>query len=160
MCMKSVNINTIFYEGDLACFTGEERYGKILKQIKAVKNQNNEYTIGNLVVYTMFNAMSSSEDKNLSNKYELLWTFGYVKDDKFYNNKIGLQDIDTTKNKVSNSIVSARSFTNQSFNFMLNNYIVSEPGLYYLKVYIRKMDADVSNAEWQVQSINFIEVVF
>lgn len=161
MCMKNVNINTLFFEDDLSGISEKTRYSEMLSSITAKQNNINEYYIERLYIYTKFNAMSSEkEDPDLSKKYDLMWTFGcMINENTFDNTILGTSLVDSSEDKVSNPFVSSRSFTNQNRTLALKNYKVNVPGTYYLKVYIREHN-DHTDSEWQIQSFNTIEVEF
>ncbi len=154
MCMKSVNITTMFVEDDLCRVAEGIVSERQLLKLRAEKNSNNEYTV-NLNVVTFLNAMSSDEDPQLENVYDIMWTFGCLKEDKFDNTNIGLTIFDTAKCKMFNEKVSIRQFTNERRKLVFNHYIIDTLGTYYLKVYIKKANTEQS---WQIQSINSIEI--
>lgn len=158
MCMKSININNIFYEDDLSSFSQNPKFGEIKTQVKAIKNKDGKYFIGRLYIFCSFTAMSSKEeDPKLTNVYDVMWTFGCVNSDNtFDNKKIAETIFDTTENKIDNSTVSTRSFCNQNRIVELKDYQIEETGKYYLKTYIKKSNTDV---DWQIQSITSIDVI-
>lgn len=153
--MKSVNIVTVFFDSDLSDFMGNAQFGKKIKKIVAKKDiYGQKNIINNICIVTFFNAMSSDEDEELTNKYDILWTFGHLEDDNFVNEKIAISDIDVSVNKIDKiENVTCKSFTNQFLKINLENYEVKTPGKYYLKVYLRKKNGD-QDAVWQAQSIN------
>lgn len=155
--MKSVNINNLFFEDDLSGLGTSMRFGDLKSSIKVSKDSNNNYCINRLYIFCCFTAMSSkSEDPDLINAYDVMWTFGCINgDDAFDNKKIAETVIDTKVNKIENSIVSSRSFMNQYLTIKLINYPINELGRYYLKTYIRKNGTD---DDWQIQSITSIDI--
>lgn len=157
MCMKSVNINNLFFEDDLSGLGTSMRFGDLKSSIKVSKDSNNNYCINRLYVLCYFTAMSSkSEDPDLTNVYDVMWTFGCVNGDNVFDNKkIAETVIDTKVNKIEKPVVSSRSFTNQTRTLELKNYPINELGKYYLKTYIRK---NGTTDDWQIQSITSIDV--
>lgn len=156
MCMKSVNINNTFFEENLSGINGNLRFGESKTKIKALLDSNSNYYINKLYILLNFSAMSSSEDRNLTNVYDIIWTFGCLNSQSDFENKtIAKTIIDTTCNKTTNSVISARSFTNQIRLVELKDYKIDELGQYYLKTYIKKHGTDDT---WQVQSITSIEI--
>ena len=154
MCMKSVNITTVFVEDDLSNIAEGIVFDRQISRIKAEKNNNGENTV-KLNIVTLLNAMSSDEDPDLTNVYDIMWTFGCLKDDEFYNQNIGFTVFDTAKCKINNEKVSLRQFTNERRKLVLNHFVIDTLGTYYLKVYIKKADTE---QKWQIQYINSIEI--
>lgn len=157
MCMKSVNINNMFYEDDLSGFSKNLKFGEIKTQVKAIKNANDKYFISRLYILCNITAMSSKEeDENLTNVYDIMWTFGYVNSENtFDNKKIAESVVDTNMNKIDDSTVSSRSFCNHIRIVELKDYPVDKIGKYYLKTYIKKAN---ENSNWQIQSITSIDI--
>lgn len=154
MCMKSINITSIFVEDDFNNVADGFVYDRRLTKIKTEKNSNGENTI-KLNIITFFNAMSFDEDEKLEKKYDIMWTFGYMDSEGDFNNKVlGTAIFDTSIEKIDISQVSKKVFTNQSKRIIYNHYVIDEIGTYYLKVYIRETGSD----GWQIQAINQIEV--
>lgn len=172
MCMKSVNMTTAFYEDDLSGINGVIKYGEMISQVTAKTDNEGNHYIDRLYIFTAFSAISSKEeDPDLTNKYDVMWTLGDLNETVFDNKIITEQIIDAAKNKISNPLVSARNFSNQSIVPVIKNFKVDRPGKYYLKIYIKKHidmtienndnnSNDAENIEWQIQSINSIDVKF
>lgn len=159
MCMKSVNLNNSFFEEDLSGVSGNLRFGETKSKIKAIKGSNDNYYISRLYILLNFNAMSSQdEDPYLTNVYDIMWTFGCVNSNNIFDNKkISETIIDTKCNKIKNSIVSERAFTNQIRILELKDFAIEDQGKYYLKTYIKK---NGTNDGWQIQSITAIDIEF
>lgn len=156
MCMKNVNISTVFFNDELSELGGHTQFGKVLDEITTVKDYNGDDVIDNLTIVSFVCALSSDEDKNLEKKYELLWQFGTVVEDKFQPKSISRNILDTNVNKVEQILkITCKSFTNQIFKFTLRNYKIDQAGPHYLKVYIRD---EGEQGEWQIQSMSRIIV--
>lgn len=152
--MKSVNVTTMFVEDDLSNIAEGYVSDRQIFKIKAEKNSNGEHTI-KLNIVTFLNAMSSDEDNNLSNRYEIMWTFGCLENNSFENKVLGTTYFDTAKEKKYHEAVSTRQFTNERRKLVVDHYVIENLGTYYLKVYIKLADSEDS---WQIQSINSIEI--
>ncbi len=146
MCMKNVNISTVF------CLENTDGLYELVREI-VVEAQN----VRGLRLITLFSAMSSSEDENLTKKYNLMWTFGKFNDGKFKNDVIAQETVDTEEDKHTNTSLSTRSFKTQNFIIPLDKYSFDTSGEYFLKVYIRETDAE-KNEKWQIQTINSIRI--
>lgn len=156
MCMKSVNISSVFYDDDLSELGGCLQFGKAINEVISTKDFEGNNIIKNLTIVSFACALSSDQDPKLNKKYELLWQFGTVINDAFVAKSIAKDVFDTEINKIEEiSKITCKSFTNQVFKFTLRNYKIEKPGKYYLKVYIREAG---KNEKWQIQSMNTIFV--
>ena len=156
MCMKSVNISSVFFNDDLSELGGHTQFGKVIDEVTTVKDFDGNDIIENLTVVSFVCALSSDNDPHLTKKYELLWQFGTVIDDNFDAKSVSKNFFDTEINKVEEiPKITCKSFTNQIFKFTLRNYKIEQFGKYYLKVYIREAG---DKGKWQIQSMNKITV--
>ena len=156
MCMKSVNISSVFYDDDLSELGGRLQFGKVVNEVTTVEDFDGNNIVENLTIVSFASALSSDQDQQLVKKYELLWQFGTVINDVFTAKSIAKDIFDTEINKVEEiPEITCKSFTNQIFKFTLRNYKIEQPGNHYLKVYIREAG---KNEKWQIQSMNTIFV--
>lgn len=162
MCVKNMNVSTDFYETDLSAYSGAIQFGKVVENVKATLKDNGKHCIDELTVSTLICAMSSSEDPDLTRKYDVRWTFGTVEPnaqgkESFSYYVVSDAEFNPLKNKKEKkSQAICRHFSNQSFKFTLRDYEVSTAGEYYLKVFLK---AEGENT-WILQSMNYINVSF
>ena len=83
MCMKNVNISSVFYDDDLSEIGGQVQLGKIVTELPASKDFDGNIVIENLSIATYVSALSSDHDEDLTNEYELLWQFGTIVNNAF-----------------------------------------------------------------------------
>lgn len=156
MCMKSVNISSVFYDDDLSELGGRLHFGKIVNEVATSTDFEGNSIIERLTVVSFVSALSSDHDPQLDKKYELLWQFGTVIGNDFVAKSLAKDVFDTEINKVDEiPEITCKSFTNQVFKFTLRNYKIDQPGNYYLKIYIREAG---NGQKWQIQSMNTIFV--
>lgn len=162
MCVKNMNVSTDFYESDLSAYSGSMQLGRVVESIKADLREDNKYYIDELTIATLICAMSSSEDPELTKKYNIRWTFGTIESDqsgeeRFEYYVVSDAEFNPLKNKKEKrSQAICRHFSNQTFKFTLRDYEVSKSGDYYLKVFLK----GEGETTWTLQSMNYINVEF
>lgn len=155
MCMKNVNVNTIFTEKDPTDDCGRVSFGSLANEIQARVTDNNNIVVDKLTIVTFFNAFSEDEDGELDKKFGVQWML--ESSDVVNKRRILLaeSDYDTAKNKrdkMENK--TCRSFSNQIYIIKTKNIELTEEGRYFLKVYLKGNEEDL----WQIQSINTIYI--
>lgn len=163
MCVKNVNISTVFCDGDLSTVSGSVQLGRFLDEITALKcesegSEPGKYKIDGLTIAAMVCCISDSEDKNLDRQYDITWTFEPLHKDVGDNHvRVASGLLDEAKNRVMASPpLICRSFSNQSFRFTLRDFVIDVVNdVYLLKTFLKPKDQDVP---WQIQSINSIRV--
>lgn len=157
MCMKNVNITTIFSDNDPSEIGGPIRVGTVSENVVGVQVCDaNRVLVDGLTVTTFANAFAETEEGELDKKYRILWVLESSNIDS--SEKIQLVEAmyDTSLNKrarESNKI--CRSFSNQIFKFTLRGLLLNDYGRYFLKIYLKEKEDD----EWQIQSINTINII-
>ena len=161
MCVKNMNVATEFYESDLSEYAGLAKFGKVIESVNAELRDDGRRYIDQLTIATFICAMSSSEDPDLTKKYNIRWTFGKVHSEEgkesfqyFVVAEAAFNPQKNRKEKKPQAI--CRHFSNQLFKFTLRDYEIDEECDYYLKVFLR----EENEKTWILQSMNFIRVNF
>lgn len=157
MCMKNVNISTVFCDQDLSKIGGSVKLGDFIDEIEAKLNSEGSYFLEQLTVVTFASAISGSNDTNLVEEYDILWILESAGENENDRIQLAVNTYDVKNNKIDmQSVKACRSFSNQIFKFTLRDlklkYIDS---LYLLKTFMRKK----GEKTFEIQSINSIKVV-
>lgn len=157
MCMKNLNLSTIFCDSDLSEVYGSVQLGKFIKETKAIPTSDEEkFMIDDLTIVTIVSAISDSNDPNLQKKYDILWTLEPLNANENDRIQLAADTLDVNKNKIEKNMHICRSFSNQILKFTLRNLALPKVNEnYFLKVFLREKN----ETKWQIQSINSIKVI-
>lgn len=157
MCMKNLNLSTIFCDSDLSEVYGSVQLGKFIKETKAIPTSDEKkFMIDDLTIVTIVSAISDSNDPNLQKKYDILWTLEPLNANENDRIQLAADTLDVNKNKIEKNMHICRSFSNQILKFTLRNLALPKVNEnYFLKVFLREKN----ETKWQIQSINSIKVI-
>ncbi len=159
MCMKDLNVSTIFCES-VSIENEKISFCNSFEEVPVDSTDyDTKYVAKRLNVVSFFSALSTDEDKDLTKKYDVLWTLGFVDDNgEFVNQEIGKAVFDVSRNKIEEvQGVSNRSFTNQIVIIDLDSHRFKKLGKYFLKVYLKESGKE--QQLWQLQTMNAFETV-
>lgn len=157
MCMKNVNISTVFCNQDLSKIGGFVRLGDFIDEIQVEQTAPNKYMIDKLTIVTFASAISGSNDIDLTKEYDILWLFESINGEEQERIQLAANTYDVKNNKVDMQAMEVcRSFSNQIFKFTLRHFIIRNfDCVYLLKTFMREK----GKTTFEIQSINSIKIV-